>query len=127
MISTLQHPNLVKLYGCCIEGKELLLIYEYLENNCLARALFGSDDQKLKLDWSRRKKICMQIACSLAYLNEGSRLKIVHRDIKATNVLLDKGYMAPEYAMSGYLTDKADVYIFRIVALEIVSGKSNTN
>ncbi|XP_035843937.1 probable LRR receptor-like serine/threonine-protein kinase At1g53440 [Helianthus annuus] len=90
MISTLQHPNLVKLYGCCIEGKELLLIYEYLENNCLARALFGSDDQKLKLDWSRRKKICMQIACSLAYLNEGSRLKIVHRDIKATNVLLDK-------------------------------------
>ncbi|KAF5766542.1 putative protein kinase RLK-Pelle-DLSV family [Helianthus annuus] len=90
MISALQHPNLVKLYGCCIEGKELLLIYEYLENNCLARALFGSDDQKLKLDWSRRKKICMQIACGLAYLHEESRLKIVHRDIKATNVLLDK-------------------------------------
>ncbi|KAI7746375.1 hypothetical protein M8C21_016028, partial [Ambrosia artemisiifolia] len=157
MISALQHPNLVKLYGCCIEGKELLLIYEYLENNCLARALFGSDDQKLKLDWSRRKKICMQIARGLAYLHEESRLKIVHRDIKATNVLLDKdlnakisdfglakldegenthistriagtiGYMAPEYAMRGYLTDKADVYSFGIVALEIVSGKSNTN
>ncbi|KAM0014497.1 putative protein kinase RLK-Pelle-DLSV family [Helianthus debilis subsp. tardiflorus] len=157
MISALQHPNLVKPYGCCIEGKELLLIYEYLENNCLARALFYSDDQKLKLDWSRRKKLCMQITCDLAYLHEGSRLKIVHRDIKATNVLLDKdlnakisdfglakldegenthistriagtiGYIAPEYAMSGYLTDKADVYSFRIVALEIVSGKSNTN
>lgn len=118
MISALQHPNLVKLYGCCIEGKELLLVYEYLENNSLARALFGKYDtntslpfpvsisiqlklydmlfytgrenQKLNLDWSTRKKICMGIARGLAYLHEESRLKIVHRDIKATNVLLDK-------------------------------------
>lgn len=157
MISALQHPNLVKLYGCCIEGKELLLVYEYLINNSLARALFGREDQKLNLDWSTRKKICMGIARGLAYLHEESRLKIVHRDIKATNVLLDKdlnakisdfglakldeeenthistriagtiGYMAPEYAMRGYLTDKADVYSFGVVALEIVSGKSNTN
>ncbi|KAD3066750.1 hypothetical protein R6Q59_019037 [Mikania micrantha] len=157
MISALQHPNLVKLFGCCIEGKELLLIYEYLENNSLARALFGREDQKLNLDWSTRKKICMGIARGLSYLHEESRLKIVHRDIKATNVLLDKdlnakisdfglakldeeenthistriagtiGYMAPEYAMRGYLTDKADVYSFGVVALEIVSGKSNTN
>ncbi|KAI3809620.1 hypothetical protein L1987_19216 [Smallanthus sonchifolius] len=157
MISALQHPNLVKLFGCCIEGKELLLIYEYLENNSLARALFGREDQKLNLDWATRKKICIGIARGLAYLHEESRLKIVHRDIKATNVLLDKdlnakisdfglakldeeenthistriagtiGYMAPEYAMRGYLTDKADVYSFGVVALEIVSGKSNTN
>ncbi|KAJ9563063.1 hypothetical protein OSB04_008223 [Centaurea solstitialis] len=156
MISGLQHPNLVKLYGCCIEGKELLLIYEYMENNSLARALFGSEDQKLNLDWPTRKKICTGIARGLAYLHEESRLKIVHRDVKATNVLLDKdlnakisdfglakldeeenthistriagtiGYMAPEYAMRGYLTDKADVYSFGVVALEIVSGKSNT-
>nr|GFA46874.1 probable LRR receptor-like serine/threonine-protein kinase At1g53430 [Tanacetum cinerariifolium] len=151
MISALQHPNLVKLYGCCIEGKELLLVYEYMINNSLAR----HEDQKLNLDWSTRKKICMGIAKGLAYLHEESRLKIVHRDIKATNVLLDKdlnakisdfglakldeeenthistriagtkGYMAPEYAMKGYLTDKADVYSFGVVALEIVSGKSN--
>ncbi|KAL6554364.1 hypothetical protein OROMI_020037 [Orobanche minor] len=157
MISALQHPNLVKLFGCCIQGNQLLLIYEYLENNSLARALFGRADQKLNLDWSTRKKICMGIAKGLAYLHEESRLKIVHRDIKATNVLLDKdlnakisdfglakldeeenthistriagtiGYMAPEYAMRGYLTDKADVYSFGIVALEIVSGRSNTN
>ncbi|KAL8087886.1 putative LRR receptor-like serine/threonine-protein kinase At1g53440 [Apium graveolens] len=157
MISALQHPNLVKLFGCCIEGNQLLLIYEYLENNSLARALFGRDDQRLNLDWPTRKKIFLQIARGLAYLHEESRLKIVHRDIKATNVLLDKdlnakisdfglakldeeenthistriagtiGYMAPEYAMRGYLTDKADVYSFGIVALEIVSGKSNTN
>uniref|UniRef100_A0A1J3FPW9 non-specific serine/threonine protein kinase n=1 Tax=Noccaea caerulescens TaxID=107243 RepID=A0A1J3FPW9_NOCCA len=157
MISALQHPNLVKLYGCCIEGKELLLVYEYLVNNSLARALFGSEKQRLHLDWPTRNKICIGIAKGLAYLHEESRLKIVHRDIKATNVLLDQslnakisdfglakldeeenthistriagtiGYMAPEYAMRGYLTDKADVYSFGVVCLEIVSGKSNTN
>ncbi|XP_044480618.1 probable LRR receptor-like serine/threonine-protein kinase At1g53430 isoform X3 [Mangifera indica] len=157
MISALQHPNLVKLYGCCIEGKELLLIYEYMENNSLARALFGKPEQLLNLNWETRMKICIGIAGGLAYLHEESRLKIVHRDIKATNVLLDGnlnakisdfglakldeeenthistriagtiGYMAPEYAMRGYLTDKADVYSFGVVALEIVSGKSNTS
>ncbi|CAN1335344.1 Probable LRR receptor-like serine/threonine-protein kinase At1g53430, partial [Linum perenne] len=157
MISALQHPNLVKLYGCCIEGNQLLLVYEYLENNSLARALFGHREGKLMLDWQTRKKILLGIAKGLYYLHEESRLKIVHRDIKATNVLLDKdlnakisdfglakldeeenthistriagtiGYMAPEYAMRGYLTDKADVYSFGIVILETVSGKSNTN
>ncbi|KAG6634333.1 probable LRR receptor-like serine/threonine-protein kinase At1g53430 isoform X1 [Carya illinoinensis] len=157
MISALQHPNLVRLFGCCIEGNQLLLIYEYMENNSLARALFGREEQKLHLNWPTRNKICLGIARGLAYLHEESRLKIVHRDIKATNVLLDKdlnakisdfglakldeeenthistriagtiGYMAPEYAMRGYLTDKADVYSFGVVALEIVSGKSNTN
>ncbi|KAA8525012.1 hypothetical protein F0562_011350 [Nyssa sinensis] len=158
MISALQHPNLVKLYGCCVEGNQLLLIYQYMENNCLSRALFGRNGTgKLKLDWPTRRKICIGIARGLAYLHEESRLKIVHRDIKTSNVLLDKdlnakisdfglaklneddkthistrvagtiGYMAPEYAMRGYLTVKADVYSFGVVALEIVSAKSNTN
>ncbi|XP_045801007.1 probable leucine-rich repeat receptor-like serine/threonine-protein kinase At3g14840 isoform X2 [Trifolium pratense] len=156
MISALQHPYLVKLYGCCVEGDQLLLIYEYLENNSLARALFGPEEEQIKLDWLIRQKICVGIASGLAFLHEESRLKVVHRDIKATNVLLDKdlnpkisdfglakldeednthistkiagtyGYMAPEYAMHGYLTDKADVYSFGIVALEIISGRSNT-
>ncbi|KAL8087895.1 hypothetical protein AgCh_037873 [Apium graveolens] len=136
MITALQHPHLVKLYGCCIEGP---------------------DKWQIKLDWATRYKICTGIAKGLAYLHEESRLKIIHRDIKATNVLLDKelnpkisdfglaklveeekthmstrvagtyGYMAPEYAMRGTLTDKADVYSFGIVALEIVSGMSNTS
>ncbi|XP_020575406.1 probable leucine-rich repeat receptor-like serine/threonine-protein kinase At3g14840 [Phalaenopsis equestris] len=153
MISALQHPNLVKLYGCCVEGKQLLLVYEYMENNSLARALYGPDKYQLKLDWVTRHKICVGIAKGLAYLHEESMLKIVHRDIKATNVLLDNdlnpkisdfglakldekgnthistriagtiGYMAPEYATRGYLTEKADVYSFGIVALEIVTGK----
>ncbi|KAL3715802.1 hypothetical protein ACJRO7_007537 [Eucalyptus globulus] len=157
MISALQHPHLVKLYGCCIEGNQLLLVYEYMENNSLARALFGPEELQLKLDWWTRHKICVGIARGLAYLHEESRLKIVHRDIKATNVLLDEdlnpkisdfglakldeedkthistkiagtyGYMAPEYAMHGYLTDKADIYSFGVVALEVVNGRSNTS
>ncbi|KAK2431594.1 Leucine-rich repeat transmembrane protein kinase [Trifolium repens] len=158
MLSGLQHPNLVKLHGCCVEGNQLILIYEYMENNCLSRILFGKgSDSKAKLDWLTRKKICLGIAKALAYLHEESRIKIIHRDIKASNVLLDKdfnakisdfglaklieddkthvstriagtiGYMAPEYAMRGYLTDKADVYSFGVVALETISGKSNTN
>ncbi|KAK9056901.1 hypothetical protein SSX86_024265 [Deinandra increscens subsp. villosa] len=156
MISALQHPHLVKLYGCCIEGNQLLLAYEYMENNSLARALFGPEKWQLELDWPTRYRICIGIARGLAFLHEESRLKIVHRDIKATNILLDKnldakisdfglakldeedtthistrvagtfGYMAPEYALRGYLTDKADVYSYGIVLLEIISGIANT-
>ncbi|KAL4022445.1 hypothetical protein IC575_016178 [Cucumis melo] len=156
LISSLNHPNLVKLHGCCTEADQLLLVYEYMENNSLAQALFGSQECQLNLNWPTRKKICIGIAKGLTFLHEESRLKIVHRDIKGTNVLLDKnlnpkisdfglakldeeenthistriagtfGYMAPEYATRGYLTEKADVYSFGIVALEIVSGRSNT-
>ncbi|KAK1426484.1 hypothetical protein QVD17_15158 [Tagetes erecta] len=156
VISCLLHPNLVKLHGCCIEGDQLMLVYEYLENNSLSNALFGSNNSKLMLDWPTRFKICLGVARGLAFLHEESRLKIVHRDIKATNVLLDKdlnakiadfglarlheddqshvstrvagtiGYMAPEYALWGFLSDKADVYSFGVLALEIVSGKNNT-
>ncbi|KAG6696132.1 hypothetical protein I3842_09G132100 [Carya illinoinensis] len=198
MISALKHPNLVRLYGCCVEGSQLFLVYEYMENNSLARALFGKfiastflfyvdfqkhmnqklhivyiknrvdelpigvvmktagpEEYQLNLEWPTRQKICVGIARGLAYLHEESTIKIVHRDIKTTNVLLDGelnpkisdfglakldeeenthistrvagtiGYMAPEYALWGYLTYKADVYSFGVVALEIVAGKSN--
>ncbi|KAI5331407.1 hypothetical protein L3X38_021533 [Prunus dulcis] len=155
MISGLRHPNLVRLYGCCVESNQLLLVYEYMENNSLARALFVPEESPLKLDWSTRQKICIGIARGLAFLHEESALKIVHRDIKTTNILLDRdlnskisdfglakldeeenthistriagtiGYMAPEYALWGYLTYKADVYSFGVVALEIVAGKNN--
>lgn len=90
IISGLQHPNLVRLYGCCVERNQLLLVYEYMENNSLARALFGPDNCRLVLDWSTRWRICIGIAKGLTYLHEESTLKIVHRDIKATNVLLDR-------------------------------------
>ncbi|XP_025801530.1 probable LRR receptor-like serine/threonine-protein kinase At1g07650 [Panicum hallii] len=159
MISALQHPNLVKLYGCCTEGNQLFLVYEYMENHTISGLLLlgPAEQHKLQLDWATRLKICLGIARGLAYLHEESAIRIVHRDIKASNKLLDKdlnakisdfglaklneddhthistkvagtiGYMAPKYAMRGYLTDKADEYSFGVVALEIVSGKSNTN
>ncbi|XP_035546398.1 probable LRR receptor-like serine/threonine-protein kinase At1g53440 isoform X2 [Juglans regia] len=155
MISTLQHPNVVRLYGGCVEGNQLFLVYEYMENNSLARPLFGPEQYQLKLDWPTRQKICVGIAKGLTFLHEESTLRIVHRDIKTTNVLLDSnlnpkisdfglakldeeekthistrvagtiGYMAPEYALWGFLTYKADVYSFGVVTLEIVAGKSN--
>ncbi|XP_060668679.1 probable LRR receptor-like serine/threonine-protein kinase At1g07650 isoform X2 [Ziziphus jujuba] len=155
IISGLQHPNLVRLYGCCISRNQLLLVYEYMENNSLAGALYGPEERQLKLDWPTRQKICVGIARGLVFLHEDSTLRVVHRDIKTTNILLDGdlnpkisdfglakldeeenthistriagtlGYMAPEYALWGHLTYKADVYSFGVVALEIVAGKNN--
>nr|KJB69988.1 hypothetical protein B456_011G052400 [Gossypium raimondii] len=149
-ISAVQHRNLVKLLGCCIEGKRRLLVYEYLENKSLDQALFGKID--LRLDWPTRFNICLSTARGLAYLHEESRPRFVRRDVKASNILLDAelcpkisdfglaklyddkkthvttraagtiGYLAPEYAMRGHLTEKADVFGFGVVALEILSG-----
>ncbi|KAG4399458.1 hypothetical protein AAZX31_08G232000 [Glycine max] len=153
-ISAVQHRNLVKLYGCCIEGSKRLLVYEYLENKSLDQALFG---KCLTLNWSTRYDICLGVARGLTYLHEESRLRIVHRDVKASNILLDYelipkisdfglaklyddkkthistgvagtiGYLAPEYAMRGHLTEKADVFSFGVVALELVSGRPNSD
>ncbi|XP_048565717.1 probable LRR receptor-like serine/threonine-protein kinase At1g56140 [Triticum urartu] len=152
-ISAVQHRNLVKLHGCCIDSKTPLLVYEYLEQGSLDQAIFGKTD--LNLDWRTRFEICIGIARGLAYLHEESSMRIVHRDIKASNVLLDAdlnpkisdfglarhykdsmthlntgvagtlGYLAPEYAMMGHLMEKADVFAFGVVALEIIAGRRN--
>ncbi|CAH8375784.1 unnamed protein product [Eruca vesicaria subsp. sativa] len=153
-ISSVMHRNLVKLYGCCYEGDNRLLVYEYLPNGSLDHALFGGI---LQLDWSTRFEICMGVGRGLAYLHEEASVRIVHRDVKASNILLDSkmlpkisdfglarlfddkkshistqvagtiGYVAPEYAMRGILTEKTDVYAFGIVALELVSGRKNSD
>ncbi|KAK1365498.1 Receptor ser thr protein kinase [Heracleum sosnowskyi] len=156
MISTARHSNLVQLIGCCVEDRHRILLYEYLENNSLASVLLRSKSKGVHLDWPKRVAICMGTASGLAYLHEEAKPQIVHRDIKASNILLDEnfhpkigdfglaklfpdnvthistrvagtvGYLAPEYALLGQLTKKADVYSFGVLLLEIISGKSSS-
>ncbi|KAI9159743.1 hypothetical protein LWI28_001494 [Acer negundo] len=120
-ISAVQHRNLVKLYGCCIEGSERLLVYEYLENKSLDQALFG--ETSLNFNWSTRYDICLGVArdFGLAKLYDDKKTHI------STRVAGTIGYLAPEYAMRGHLTEKTDVFAFGVVTLEIVSGRPNSD
>ncbi|KAJ6922154.1 serine/theronine protein kinase 2 [Populus alba x Populus x berolinensis] len=87
MITSIQQKNLVRLLGCCSDGPQRLLVYEYMKNRSLDLIVYGNSDKFL--DWNTRFQIILGIARGLQYLHEDSHLRIVHRDVKASNILLD--------------------------------------
>ncbi|CAO2839822.1 unnamed protein product [Amaranthus hypochondriacus] len=153
MLSRLHHRNLVKLIGICIEGHRRCLVYELVHNGSVESHLHGVDKAKGPLDWDARLKIALGAARGLAYLHEDSNPRVIHRDFKASNVLLEDdytpkvsdfglareategsehistrvmgtfGYVAPEYAMTGHLLVKSDVYSYGVVLLELLTGR----
>ncbi|CAN4082423.1 unnamed protein product [Withania somnifera] len=154
LIHGIEHKNLVKLLGCSIEGPESLLVYEFVTNKSLDQYLFDKNKIKI-LSWEERFRIIVGAAQGIDFLHRGSEIRIIHRDIKSSNVLLDEnleakiadfglarrfasdkshlstgiagtlGYMAPEYLVKGQLTEKADVYSYGVLVLEIVCGRKS--
>ncbi|XP_010533324.1 PREDICTED: putative receptor-like protein kinase At4g00960 isoform X2 [Tarenaya hassleriana] len=156
LLAKVQHRNVVNLLGYCTHGDDKLLVYEYVSNESLDKVLFKSN-RRAELDWKQRVEIISGIARGLLYLHEDAPNCIIHRDIKAGNILLDdkwvpkiadfgmarlfpedqthvntrvagtNGYMAPEYVMHGVLSVKADVFSFGVVVLELISGQKNSS
>ncbi|KAH0943507.1 hypothetical protein HID58_003144 [Brassica napus] len=150
IISRVHHRHLVSLLGYCVIGTQRLLVYEFLPNKTLE---FHLHEKRRPLDWSKRMKIASGAARGLAYLHEDCNPKTIHRDVKAANVLIDDsyeakladfglakccldndthvstrimgtcGYLAPEYASSGILSDKSDVFSFGVMLLELITGR----
>lgn len=152
-IGRVRHKNLVRLLGYCAEGNQRMLVYEYVDNGNLEQWLHGDVGPVSPLTWENRMKIILGTAKGLMYLHEELEPKVVHRDVKSSNILLDKhwnaklsdfglakllgsersyvttrvmgtfGYVAPEYAGTGMLNETSDIYSFGILIMEIISGR----
>lgn len=156
-LGRLKHRNLVKLIGWCKKEKgSLILMYDYMENGSLDKKLFECEEENAILSWEKRMKILKDVAAGLLYLHQGWDYKVLHRDIKTNNVLLDKdmnarladfglarihphehkadttqvvgtvGYMAPEVVRTGRVSTQADVFGFGVLVLEVVCGRRAT-
>lgn len=153
-IGRVRHKNLVRLLGYCAEGAHRMLVYEYVDNGNLEQWLHGDVGPQSPLTWKIRMNIILGTANGLMYLHEGLEPKVVHRDVKSSNILLDTqwnpkvsdfglakllgsersyvttrvmgtfGYVAPEYASTGMLNERSDVYSFGILIMEIISGRN---
>ncbi|XP_024966456.1 probable receptor-like serine/threonine-protein kinase At4g34500 [Cynara cardunculus var. scolymus] len=153
-IGKVRHKNLVGLMGFCADGAKRLLVYEYVDNGNLEQWLHGDVGPISPLTWDIRMKIAVGTAKGLAYLHEGLEPKVVHRDVKSSNILLDRkwnakvsdfglakllgpeksyvttrvmgtfGYVSPDYASTGMLNEGSDVYSFGVLLMEIVTGRS---
>ncbi|KAL8156319.1 putative receptor-like serine/threonine-protein kinase At4g34500 [Apium graveolens] len=153
-IGKVRHKNLVGLIGYCAEGSQRLLVYEYVDNGNLEQWLHGDVGPISPLSWEIRMKIAIGTAKGLAYLHEGLEPKVVHRDVKSSNILLDRkwnpkvsdfglakllgseishvttrvmgtfGYVSPDYASTGMLNEGSDVYSFGVLLMEIITGRN---
>ncbi|KAF8405210.1 hypothetical protein HHK36_010110 [Tetracentron sinense] len=151
IISRVHHRHLVSLVGYCIAGGQRMLVYEFVPNNTLEYHLHG--EGRPTMEWSTRIRIALGTAKGLAYIHEDCHPRIIHRDIKAANILIDNnfeamvadfglaklssdtythvstrvmgtfGYLAPEYASSGKLTEKSDVFSYGVMLLELITGR----